>query len=202
MAINLSGYTDIETALFVRIDIENYRTTVGGSATQNILKFSDYYRDVIVAGEEYEALGKLVNIGISKSEIKSSGDSMVISLSGIPNANLQEVLASDVKGSFVSVYRVIFDATTGDIVTMSGNPTGRFFGYVNNYTIVDEYDNLDLSGTSTIQFDCASYISLLNTFVNGRRTNPFDQKYLYPGDTSFDRVPTLIGSNYNFGAPK
>ena len=202
MSINLSGYTNVESGLFVRIDIENYRTTPGGSASNQILRFSDYYRTIVINSEDYEPLGNLVNVGTAKSEIKTSGDTMNITISGIPNSNLQEILASDIKGSFVQVWRVLFDSTTGEVLSISGNPAGRFFGYINNYNLQEELDVLELSGTNTIVFECASYFSLLNTFINGRRTNPVDQKYLYPGDTSFDRVPNLIGSNYNFGAPK
>jgi hypothetical protein len=202
MAINLSGYTDIETGLFVKIQIQNYRTTEAGGATSEVLLFSDYYRTVIIDGETYLPLGQLVSIGTSRSEIRASSDSMNITISGIPNENVQEILYSDIKGSLISVYRVIFDSNTGDILAITGNPAGRFFGYVNNYSTSNEIDVLALEGTTTVSFECGSFISLLNTFVNGRRTNPVDQKQLYPNDTSFDRVPTLVGSNYNFGAPK
>jgi len=202
MSINLSGYTDIESGLFVRLEIENYRTTPGGLATNQVLRFSDYYRTITISGEDYEPLGQLVSIGTATSEIKTSGDSMSIAISGIPDSNLQEILASDVKGSFIRVWRVLFDYKTGEVLSIAGNPTGRFFGYVNNYSLQEELEVLELSGTNTIILECSSYFSLINTFVNGRRTNPVDQKYLFPGDTSFDRVPNLVGNNYNFGAPK
>ena len=127
---------------------------------------------------------------------------MNITISGIPNENVQEILYSDIKGSPISVYRVIFDSNTGDILAITGNPAGRFFGYVNNYSIQNEIDVIELAGTTTVSFECGSFVNLLNTFVNGRRTNPVDQKEFFPGDTSFDRVPNLVGSNYNFGAPK
>lgn len=202
MAINLSGYTDIETGLFVKLEIENYRTTEAGTPVAETLLFSDYYRTVDIGTDEYLPVGDLVSIGTSTSEIKASNSSINITLSGIPNSKLKEVIYSDIKGSKISVYRVVFDSTTGEKLAIDGNPVGRFFGYVNNYNIDNEQDSIELSGTSTITFDCASYIELLSNFVNGRRTNPVDQKQLYPTDTSFDRVPSLIGSNYNFGAPK
>lgn len=202
MSINLTGYTQIESALFVRIEIENYRLTVGGAATPTVLTFSDYYRSIEIDSEDYLPLGKLVSIGTAKSEIKTSGDTMTIALSGIPDSQIQEILASDIKGSFVKVWRVLFDAETGTILSIAGNPAGRFFGYVNNYSLQEEYEILELSGTNTILFECASYFSLLNSFINGRRTNPVDQKFLYPTDTSFDRVPNLVGNNYNFGGPR
>lgn len=198
----LQDYNAVETGLFVKLVVENYRTTPAGAASTQTLTFSDYHREVIITPDLYLPLGGLVSIGASRSEIRSSGDSIKIGISGIPNSSLQEILYSDIKGSTVSVYRGFFDVETGNILPIAGNPAGRFFGYVNNYSIEEELNVAELSGTHTITLECASYINLLKTFVNGRRTNPVDQKLLYPGDTSFDRVPNLVGSNYNFGAPK
>lgn len=198
----IEDYNNVETGLFVKLVIENYRTEPAGSATTETLTFSDYHREVIISPDTYLPLGGLVSIGSSRSEIRSSGDSIRIGISGIPNSSLQEILYSDIKGSTVSVYRGFFDVETGDILPITGNPAGRFFGYVNNYSIDEELEVADLSGTHTITLECASYINLLKTYVNGRRTNPVDQSNLYAGDTSFDRVPNLVGSNYNFGAPK
>lgn len=202
MAINLSGYTDIETGLFVKIEVANYRTSPIGTPVAQDLLFSDYYREVAINGDTYLPLGGLVGLGNTRSEIKSSGDSLSITISGIPNDSLKEIIYSDIKGSPVSVYRVLFNATTGEQLAITGNPVGRFFGFVNNYSLDEESDSIELAGTSNIVLECSSYITLLNTFVNGRRTNPVDQTQLYLGDTSFDRVPTLVGQNYNFGAPK
>lgn len=200
MSIDLSTYSSVETGLFVRLNIEKYRTNPTGIPTNEIIRFSDYIRNVTINGEEYLPLGKLVTIGTSKSEIKSAGDSMTITLSGIPTNSLNEILYSEMKGSVVNVYRVFFDAITGEQLSITGNPAGRFSGYVNNYSITEDLDIEELQNTHVINLECSSYISLLKNFVNGRRTNPEDQKELYPGDTSFDRVPSIMGTNYNFGA--
>jgi len=200
--VDLSSYKSVETGLFARLEIENYRATSGGASSLQVLTFSDYYREVEVNGDTYLPLGKLVNIGNTDSEIRSTGSGLKISLSGIPDSSLQEILYSDIKGSKVSVYRGFFEPNTGDILNITGNPAGRFFGYVNNYSIEEDLEVEELSGTHIITLECSSYINLLKSYVSGRRTNPVDQKELYPGDTSFDRVPNLVGGNYNFGAPK
>lgn len=202
MIIDLTSYSSVETSLFVRIGIENYRTSPAGATTSQVLRFSDYDKQVTIDNEVYLPLGKLVSIGTSRSEIRSSGDSMTINISGIGQNSLNEILYSDLKGSYVNVYRMFFNNETGQPLNIAGNPAGRFAGYINNYSITDELDVEELDGTFTINLECSSFINLLKSFVNGRRTNPVDQKYLYPNDTSFDRVPSLVGSNYNFGAPK
>lgn len=200
--IDLSGYTDIETCLLVRLEIDNYRENVGDIAEPVVANFSDYYRGLVLDGEDYDPVGKLLAITPSRSELKVSRDSVSVTLSGVPNEDITEILASDIKGSKISIWRALIDSTTGEILPITGNPTGRFFGYVNNYNIEESYEILELEGTHTIQLECSSLISLYNTYVAGRRTNPVDEKLFFPNDVSFDRVPTLVGSNYNFGAPK
>ena len=202
MSIDISGYTDIETCLMARLEVDNYRTTVGGAASAVVMTFTDYYKELTYNAEQYDPVGELLQISASRSELRVSRDSITVTLSGIPNSNLQEILASDIKGSKISIWRAILDKTTGNILTLTGNPAGRFFGYVNNYNISEEYNILELEGTHTIQLECSSFLNLYSTYVSGRRTNPVDEKLFFPNDTSFDRVPTLIGSNYNFGAPK
>lgn len=202
MTINLAGYKDIETGLFVKIVVTNYRTSENSTPVTEDLLFSDYYRPVTIGSDTYLPLGGLVTLSNTKSELRASANSLDITISGIPNESIQEIAYSDIKGSPVSIYRGLFNKDTGIALPITGNPVGRFFGFVNNYSIDEEIEILELSGTSTIVLQCNSYISLLNSFVNGRRTNPVDQKQLYPGDASFDRVPTLVGQNYNFGAPK
>jgi hypothetical protein len=200
--VDLSGYTDIETCLLVRLEIENYRESIGDVAEPVVANFSDYYRGLVLDGEDYDPVGKLLAVTASRSELKVSRDSITVTISGVPNEDLQEILASDIKGSKISIWRALINSTTGAILSVTGNPTGRFFGYVNNYSIEENYEILELEGTHTIQLECSSFISLYGTYVAGRRTNPVDEKLFFPNDVSFDRVPTLVGSNYNFGAPK
>jgi hypothetical protein len=75
-------------------------------------------------------------------------------------------------------------------------------GFVTNYSISEEYDNQARTAKSSIIFTCASKLDVLGNTSSGRRTNPDDQKALYPTDISMDRVTSLSGSNFNFGAPK
>jgi hypothetical protein len=57
-------------------------------------------------------------------------------------------------------------------------------------------------GTCTISFQCSTLIDLMSEKRAGRRTNPMDEKTFFPNDLAMDRVPTLAGSSFNFGAPK
>lgn len=201
MPIDLSSYRSVETGLFVRIQVDEYRTTPAGSYTSEVLKFSDYIRPITIDGEDYTGLGRLMSISASSSELTPSNSSLTISLSGIPNTSIAEIVNSKIKGSPVEVWRVFFNPVTGEQLAIAGNPAGRFFGIVDNYSLDEEFDYDSRSSTNRITMTCSSVISVLDNKVAGRRTNPVDQKFFYPSDLSMDRVPNLKDSYYNFGGP-
>ena len=189
----------LESALLCRISIKNYRT--GPTAEPEDIEgtFSDYYRELFYDGANYSPLGGLLGISSSRSEIRGSGDSVTISITGIPNQRVQDILYSDIKGSFVRIYRMVFDPRDGSYDTV----VGRFFGRVNTYSLDEQLDVLELAGSYTINLECSSVTSVFSKFVNGRRTNPIDQRFLSNNsDIAFDRIPTLQNSNFVFGAPK
>jgi hypothetical protein len=97
---------------------------------------------------------------------------------------------------------VVFDPVTGTQLAIDGNPAGRFFGIVSNYTLDEEYDIEGRSSSNTIAIECASTAEFLNNKVTGRKTNPKSMKSFYSSDVSMDRVPNLVGANFNFGAPQ
>jgi hypothetical protein len=202
MAIDLSSYTSIETGLFVRIDVAEYRTTSSGTYANEILRFSDYTRSVVIDGETYLGLGRLIGVTATSSELKSSSGSVTITISGIPDSSIAEIVNSRIKGSAISIYRVVFDAVTGQQLSITGNPAGRFFGIVSNYTLEEDYDVEARTASNTIALECSSRSEFLANKVVGRKTNPKSMKTFYSTDVSMDRVPNLVGANFNFGAPQ
>jgi hypothetical protein len=198
---DLTSYKAIESGLFVRLAVGEYRQASGDSPTSTVLRFSDYARTVTVNSEEYQGIGRLLGITSSRSELRTSSDTITVSLSGIPNTSLTEIINSKIKGSRIEVRRVLFNPTTGAQLSITGNPVGRFFGVVNNYSLEETYDYSTRSSTNTVALVCSSQVSVLDNKVTGRRTNPRDQKSFYPNDLSMDRVPNLAGAYFNFGAP-
>ena len=202
MSINLSAYSNIGTGLFVRLDVAYYKASAGDTATSEILRFSDYSRDITLNSELYQGLGKLLGVTATTSEISPSAGSITVTLSGIPNTSISEIVNSRIKGSPIQIYRAIFNATTNQLLNIAGNPAGRFFGVVNNYTIDEQYDYASRTSSNTLVLDCASTVDFLSNKVSGRRTNPTSMKSFYSSDVSMDRVPNLVGANFNFGAPQ
>lgn len=194
--INLENYEAIATNLFVRLDIPDY----------GITRFSDSNRVLAIPESDgqyydYDALGQLMGITATSSDLRSTAGEVTVSLSGIPADNINQVLNYKIKGSSIEIRRAIFDPTTNLLLDIPYNPVGKFWGIVNNYEIVDDIPVGGQTGTVTIGLVCSSTLDVLRVKLSGRRTNPIDQRLWYPTDPSMDRVPNLANSNYNFGAP-
>lgn len=192
MPLDLSSYPNIQSNLFVKIDIPDYE----------ILTFSDYHKTLTIEGDVYDGLGQLLAVGNTTSNLRATPGEISISISGIPAGNITDILNNKVKGSSVKIYRAFFDVTTGEILSITGNPAGKFQGVVSNFEITDDLDIGADTGTITLVLTVTSVVELLNNKITGRRTNPIDQKIFYPTDVSMDRVPSLAKSNFNFGAPQ
>jgi hypothetical protein len=196
---------NIQSALLVRIDCPYYKDTADATPITKILTFSDFDRPITLNSETYLPLGGLIGITASSSELRTSANGMTITIAGVPNSAISEIYNSKLKGSRVVVYRYFFTSSGAVISPGFGgvvNPTGRFWGVVNNYTFNETYDVATRSASNTIILECASQIEVLGNKIAGRRTNPVDQQKLYPDDLCFNRVPSLTNSNFNFGAPQ
>jgi hypothetical protein len=187
MIVDLSTYGSIQTALFCKVVIPGHTTWL----------FSDFDRSIAINGDTYTGIGNLLGITDTTSELKVSNGEITVSISGIPNSNISDVINYKIKGSSVSIVRGIFDTTTGQLLNITGNPVGKFNGIVTNYSIDETWSGSDAS--NIINLVCKSSIGLLQNKLSGRRTNPIDQKLFYPSDTSMDRLPALANSNINFG---
>jgi hypothetical protein len=193
----LSPYKAVQSNLFVRVETNYYN----GSATPTILRFSDLRTAYTINSEEYIGIGNFMGLTASSSDLQASEAEVVITVSGIPNSSIIEVLNSRLKGASVRVYRVLFDPVTGTKIDIAGNPAGRFRGFVNNYSIQEEYDISARSSSNTIVLTCASAVGVLGRKQGGRKTNPESMKKFFPNDLSMDRVPTLENATFDFGAP-
>ena len=188
MTPDLTSYTTIGTALFVEI-------TLSGS----YIRFSDYNTTVTIDGNSYQGLGKFIGITSSSSELKPTLEGISITITGIPNSSITDIMNANIKGSPIKVLRVFFNATTGSVLSIAGNPSGRFFGLVNNYSLDEEYDVSTRTGINTITLSCSSLTEILENKIAGRKTNPSSFKSYYSTDLSMDRVPSLVNSNFDFG---
>lgn len=202
MTIDLTSYKSIQSNLFVRIEIDEYKVNPGDSYTSTVLRFSDLLHPFTLNSESYAGLGKLMSITETASELRVSGGELTITISGIPNTSIFEIVNSKIKGSPIQIYRGLFNSSTGAYLSsLAGNPVGRFTGFINNYSLNEDYDVDSRTSSNTLVLTCASNIDVLNSKIAGRRTNPESQKSFYSTDLGMDRVTSLAQSEFNFGAP-
>lgn len=202
MTIDLAGVSSVQNNLFVRIQVDQYRNTATGAFGSQILRFSDLNTAFTINGEVYLGLGNLMGITDSASQLRVSSGELTISLSGIPDSAIAEIVNSRIKGSSVRIFRAFFDSATGAFLDIPGNPLGRFRGFVDNFALQEEYDNPSRTSSNTLALNCASSIDVLTNKITGRKTNPSSQKQFFPNDLSMDRVPNLENATFDFGAPE
>lgn len=192
MPLDLSTYRSIQTNLFVKLVIPSYQT----------LTFSDYHKSYTISGTNYTGLGQLLSVSNTSNNLRANPEELTIAISGIPSGNISSILNNKIKGSAIEIFRAFFNPTTGELLNIAGNPAGKFKGIINNFTIEDDLPEGSSTGSITLTLSATNVVDILNNKISGRRTNPIDQKALYPTDQSMDRVPALAKSNFNFGAPQ
>ena len=196
----LKDYRHVRSSLFIKIEVDRYSFSDGFIGPE-VLTFSDHSNDFDFEGETYRALGNLLSVSSTRSELKSSSNTMSLTISGIPDRSLQQVTESEFRASPVTVKRAFF-TQGGEFIddgSIEVNPIGRFVGFINNWSIFENWDAQRRTSTSSVQFDCQSFIDILAKKKSGRYTNPGSMKTFFPNDISFDRVPQLAGGNYFFG---
>jgi len=203
MTINLTSYGSVESGMFVKMVCDKYKASFSSPTfSTETFRFSDMERPATISGDTYTALGRFLSITNTTSELRITGQEVTVSLSGIPNSSLEEFQASRIKGSTIEIRRGIFNPTTGAFLSIADNPMLRFKGFITNYALNEEYSVEDRTATNTITLICASTVDIMAQKVSGRRTNPESQKFYYPTDVSMDRVPSLVGTYFDFGKEK
>jgi hypothetical protein len=195
----LASYNSIQSNLFVKLTIDQYRTSNSGTYAQNILRFSDSLTDRTFNGETYTALGRLLGITQSSSDLKVTGNQLNITLAAIPDSAIYEIVNSKIKTSKIEVFRAFYDNATGNLLPVSLNPVGRFIGLVSNYSLDEQWDSINMTSTNTLILVCASQVDILSKKVSGRCTSPSSMKKFFPNDASMDRVPVLEKATFDFG---
>jgi len=202
MTLNLSAYKSLQSNLFVKIECPYYKDTSSATPVAHNFLFSDKLGSYTISsiGETYVGLGSLLSITSSNSEIRTSSGELTITISGVPNSSIAEIMNSRIKGSKVTVRRALFDTSSGALAAVDGNPMIRFVGFINNLALDEEYDLENRNSTSTIVLSCASVVDILDKKVSGRKTNDSSMKKYFASDLSMDRVASLESSYFNFGA--
>lgn len=191
MPTTISAVTDtnrIAHGLFLDLTI--------GNTTYYI---SNIYKPLAIGLNTYIPQGAFLSVGDIRDDLKATQGDIAISLSGIPNSPdyMSLVLTEPVKGGTIVIRRAFFDLDTYELIT--GEVYERYRGVITNFAIDENTNVLNGEQTNTVALSCASINTVLKNRISGQRTNPSDRNKFYPSDISFDRVPTLMNANFDFG---
>jgi len=173
----------------------------GTGVAGNVYTFCNAASPITVSGITFSNLGSLLSIGDIKRETKATSGDLTISLTGVDGANVSIILAADIKGSLVEVWRGFFDSNNQIITTPTSQFFKRYQGFVNNFSITEDWNEQMRSRVATCSISCSSFRTILQNRISGLKTSPSVWKNSYPNDTSMDRVPVIASTFFDFGSP-
>ena len=155
---------------------------------------------ITVDGITFTGLSSLLSIGSIQRDIKSTSHDLNVSLTGIDATNISLLLAADIKGSVIEIWRGFLDSNN-QIETISGQLQffKRYQGIINNVAIQEEFNDKVRQRIATCVISCASFKTVLENRIAGIRTNSVQWKNIYSNDTSMDRVQAIQAQYFDFG---
>ena len=190
--INAVTGTQINHAEFVKL-------TVGNAGT--VYTFCNAAAPITVGGITFSNLGALLNVGDVQRDIKATSDDMTIQLTGINPANVALILSNDIKGSLVEVWRGFFDSNNQIITTPTTQFFKRYQGIINSVSITEDFNTEARTRIATCSISCSSMRRILENRLSGVKTNQNNWQFIYPSDTSMNRVSEISNTFFDFGSP-
>ncbi len=181
--------TQITNAEFVKLTIYN---EYGNTANTTVLTFSSSYQEETIGNTVYTPLGGLLAVGAQNRNLRVTQGDTTIALSGIDGNNIFNVLSTKIRGSEVEVLRGFYDANM--VLT---NTYPRFTGIVTTYAITEEREGQE--DNFTVSVGAASYKTVLENRIAGRKTNKESWQFFDPSDTSMNQVYAISGVQFDFG---
>lgn len=170
--------------------------------TVDIYRFSTAPTSLTISSidsQPFTGLSQLVKINSAQRDIKSTANETTVTLVGIDTSMLALVLGSNIKGAFIEMWHGFFDAN-GVLITTSGTTLYQYFtGYINSFSISEQYSEEIRAYTGAITVSAASIQLILQNRVAGRYTNDNSWKFFNSTDTSMNRVNFIQTINYQFG---
>lgn len=173
----------------------------GTGKAQQIFTFCNAASQVTINGILFAGMGQYLGISEIQQDMKSSSVDLKLSISGMDPNVVSVFLGANIKGSSLKVWRGFLD-TDNQILTISGVQQffQRYQGIVNNVSINEVFDENQRQRTVTCTISSASMRLVLDSRIAGIKTNPSSWRFLYPSDSSMDRVPVIASTYFNFGS--
>jgi hypothetical protein len=171
----------------------------GTGIAGNVYTFCNAAAPITVSGMTFSNLGSFLSIGDIKRETKATSGDLTIALAGVDGANVGIVLAADIKGSLVEVWRGFLDSDNQIITTPTLQFFKRYQGYVSNYSVTEDWNEQARVRTATCSISCTSFRAILQNRISGLKTTPTVWQNFYPNDVSMNRVPVIASTFFDFG---
>lgn len=178
---------------------EFVKLTVGAAST--VYTFCNAAAPITVSGITFSNLGALLTVGDVQRDMRSTSDDMTVALTGIDPTSISIILSNDIKGSLVEVWRGFFDANNQIITTPTTQFFKRYQGIINSVSITEDFNSEMRTRIATCSIACSSMRRILENRLGGVKTNQSSWQFLYPGDTSMNRVATIANTYFDFGKP-
>lgn len=156
---------------------------------------------ITVDGMTFTNLGSLLSISAIDRSIKANSADLAISLTGVDGTNVAVVLAANIKGSNIDVWRGFLDSNNQIITSPSQQFFKRYSGIVSNCSITEDFNDQLRTRIATVGITCASFRTILENRIQGIKTTPKAWNFIYPNDTSMSRVPAIAATYFDFGKP-
>ena len=195
MARNLTGLVTTEIAKTTVTPVNLVYLDFDGGAVRMWNGHNDLvltgYSDADLNGT-YQGVGDLGSISAVREAMDVQATGITLSLSGIPSTLLSLALSDNYQNRTASVWVAFLDSNDAVIA----DPYNSFKGRMDVLTINDGGD------FGILSVFCESRLTDLQRPREIRYTDK-EQQFLYPGDTAFDQIPSLIDKPvfWGFGPP-
>jgi hypothetical protein len=169
----------------------------------NVYYLSDAYKPFTSGGNSYTELGAFLALGSIQDNLRTTNGDIAITLAGIPSSStgsevnyLQQILAEPIKGGNVTVTRGFMDTNTDELQATTYT---RFKGVITNFSIDEALNFISKQNDYSVTVIVASINTLLETKISGQRTDPTSRHKFFPADKSFNKIPDLFNTTFNFG---
>jgi len=195
-AIATLNSSSIRYAEFIQINIG----TIGSPTA--VYTFCNAASNVTINGILFQGMGAYVGLSEIQQDMKSTSVDLKLTVTGLNPDIIAAVLASNMKGSQIIVWRGFLDSNN-QIQTIGGVQQffQRYQGIINNIAISEKFDQRARTRVATCVISSASMRLVLDSRIAGIKTNPSNWRFLYPTDSSMDRVPVIASTYFNFGTP-
>ena len=168
---------------------------------ENTFYISDHYRDLTFNSNMYIPNGTLLAVDNVSDSTTANHDSIEVSLSAIDSTFRASVIAENVIGGSVNLYRGLISPVTGLLLA---DPTLFYQGIIFSSTISEE-NPVQLTATTELVGFTATVEIRSSTYrldeTPGRFTNDESNRKVDPTDRSMEYVAGLNGRNLRFGGP-